>query len=304
MDGTERYRAALDDLLFHHEVDATSRTIGADAVDGPIHCLDTGASHDERPPVLCLHGNGTPGADWVPLLPALADRRVLVPERPGHGCSAPLDYGGRTLRAVNASVHTAVLDELDVTSAVVVGNSFGGYHALSLALADPDRVDRLVVAGAPAGIDPKPPMATRLFGVPGIDRLWYRVTVPRDVDDARTVYRRINVHDPAALSTAFLEAYLAATRVPGRRRTLLSGFRSIVGLRGFAPSFLFREELPSIQIPTRFVWGDDDYFGDQQLGREVARTMPDAEFVGVDAAGHMPWLEPGDDGRDAILGFL
>jgi len=300
MDGTDRYRTALEALRSHHEVDAQSAFADIDGPVESIHYLDTGDRGSDRPPVVCLHGAGTPGADWIPLIPDLADRRVIVPERPGHGLTPPIDYGGTDFRAVNRTLLANLLATLDVETVSLVGNSFGGYHALSFAAASPDRVDRLVVAGAPAGVDPKPPMATRLFGVPGVSALWYRLTLPDDIDDARDVYDRINVHDATGLSAPFCEAYLAATRVGGRRRTLLSGFRDIVGLRGFARSFLLRGELPDIDVPTRFVWGDADYFGSQALGRDVAATMPDATFVGVDDAGHMPWLEPGSAGSDPI----
>lgn len=303
MDWTEQYRDAVERLLARHDVDARSRFADVDGPIGSVHYLDTGGG-DGRPPVVCLHGAGTPGTDWVPLLPALGDRRVIVPERPGHGLTPPVDYAGSDLRTVNRSLLVDLVASLDVDGVALVGNSFGGYHALSFALAEPDRVERLVVAGAPAGVDPKPPFATRLFGVPGVSRLWYRLTLPDDVDEARDVYGRINVRDASALSDPFCEAYLASTRVPGRRRTLLSGFRDVVGLRGFVPSFLIDDELPDVDVPTRFVWGDADYFGAQSLGRTVADRMPDAEFVGLDDAGHMPWLEPHDGGVTAIREFL
>lgn len=304
MDATGRYRAALDDLLAHHDVDAASRFVDVDDPVDRVHCLDTGAGSGDDTPIVCLHGAGTPGADWVPLLDAFPDRRVLVPERPGHGATPPTEYRGGGFARRNRSLLVDVLDALDVNAAAVLGNSFSGYHALGLATTTPERVERLVLAGAPAGIDARPPLATRLFGVPALNRAWYRLTLPDDVDDARTLYGRLNVTDPSALSTAFLDAYFASTRVPGRSRTLLSQFRSIVGLRGFDPSFLVRDDLPSIDVPTGIVWGADDYFGSQSLGRELSTEFPDAEFVGVDAAGHMPWLEPGPRGRDAIREFL
>lgn len=304
MDARARYRRALVGLLDDHGVEAKSRFV---AVGGPvdsIHYLDTGEAGNDRAPVLCLHGNGTPASDWVPLLPKFTDRRVLVPERPGHGLTPPSTYDPGTFAAVNRSLLVDLLDSLAVDAVTVVGNSFGGYHALSLAAHVPDRVERLVLAGAPAGVDPRPPMVVRLFGVPGLNRLWYRLSLPGDIAAARTVYRRLNVADASGLSTSFLEAYLAATSVPGRRRTLLSQFEDVVGLRGFSDSFLLGSRLDSVTPPTRLVWGDADFFGDQALGRRVAATLPDAEFVGVEDAGHMPWLEPDDTGRRAIVEFV
>ena len=304
MDARARYRRALVDLLDDYGVEAESRYVAAGGPVDSIHYLDAGETGDNRSPVLCLHGNGTPASDWVPLLPMLADRRVIVPERPGHGLTPPTTYDPGTFAAVNRSLLVELLDSLGVDAVTVVGNSFGGYHALSLAANVPERVERLVLAGAPAGVDPRPPMVVRLFGVPGLNRLWYRLSLPGDTGAARTIYRRLNVADASGLSTSFLEAYLASTSVPGRRRTLLSQFEDVVGLRGFSDSFLLGSRLESVTVPTRLVWGDTDFFGDQSLGRRIADPLPDAEFVGIEDAGHMPWLEPGDAGRRAIVEFI
>lgn len=147
-------------------------------------------------------------------------------------------------------------------------------------------------------------MVVRLFGIPGLNRLVYRLSLPGDVATARTVYRRLNVADASGLSTSFLEAYLASTGVSGRRRTLLSLFEDVVGLQGFSDSFLLGSRLDSVTAPTKLVWGDADFFGDQSLGRRIADSLLDAEFVGIEDAGHMPWLEPGDAGRRAIVEFV
>lgn len=304
MNGRERYRDALEDLLAYHDSRAVSRLVRVEGPVDRVHCLDTGDRGRSKAPVVLLHGAGTPVADWVPLVNAFPDRRVVAVERPGHGLSTPLDYGGWEYRTVNRTLLQRVLDDVGVESAVVVGNSFGGYHALSLALAVPERVERLVLAGAPAGVDDAPPWPTRLFGVPGVGPLWYRVSLPGDVSAAREFYDRVNVHDDSGLTDVFCRAYYHSTRVPGRRETLLSAFRDVVGVRGFADSFLLTDELADVAVPTRLVWGDRDYFGTQERGREVAQAIPDAECVGVDAAGHMPWLEPHDDGVDAIVDAL
>lgn len=293
----QRYRDALTALLDAYGIDADASHV---PVDGPVeslHCLDTGGTGE---PVVLLHGAGTAAAEWVPLLPHIEDRRVVVPERPGHGLSPGLNYGGRDVRAVVRSLLRSLFESLDLGAVTVVGNSFGGYHALSVAAAAPERVTRLVLPGAPAGLERGCPFVTRAFGVPLVSRVWYPATLPDDIAAARTVYRRLDVADTSALSDTFLECYVASTRCPGRRETLRSMFGEIVGLRGFSRSFLLRDELPAIDVPTRFVWGDADFFGDQALGRRAADAMPSAEFVPLEATGHKPWLEPHDSGVEAI----
>ncbi|MER3408776.1 MAG: alpha/beta hydrolase, partial [Thermoleophilia bacterium] len=71
--------------------------------------------------------------------------RVLCPDLPGHGGSAPLP--GASLPAL-AEVVGALAEEEGMLPAVVVGHSLGGVVALWLAAQRPDRVRGIVLAGA------------------------------------------------------------------------------------------------------------------------------------------------------------
>jgi 2-hydroxymuconate-semialdehyde hydrolase len=115
--------------------------------------------------VLLIHGSG-PGvsawANWRLTIPALeADFRVVAPDIAGFG------YTERGMDEYSLDTWTAhvvgVLDTLGIDSAHVVGNSFGGSLALSLAIRHPDRVRRLGLMGA-VGL-PFPL-------TPGLDAVW------------------------------------------------------------------------------------------------------------------------------------
>ena len=102
-------------------------------------------------PLLFIHGSG-PGvsawANWRLVLPELSRaRRVIAPDMVGFGFTerpAGIRYDMDTW--VRQAVD--VLDALDLPQADVVGNSFGGALALSLACRHPDRVRRLVLMGS------------------------------------------------------------------------------------------------------------------------------------------------------------
>lgn len=92
--------------------------------------------------VVLLHGQPGLGSDWQDVIQRLPGTlRCLALDRPGYGSSA-LRPGGF---AHNAS---AVVDELDargVERAVLVGHSYGGGVALSVAASAPHRVEALVL---------------------------------------------------------------------------------------------------------------------------------------------------------------
>jgi 2-hydroxymuconate-semialdehyde hydrolase len=125
--------------------------------------IDTGDTGGALPPVLLLHGSG-PGvsaaANWRTVLPALqAHRRVIAPDQLGFGGTATGEartYG----RAAWTEHALAVLDTLGVAEVDVIGNSMGGAVALSMAVARPAAVRRIVLMGTmgvamplPAGLD-------------------------------------------------------------------------------------------------------------------------------------------------------
>jgi len=117
----------------------------------PLHYHDSGTG----PALLCIHG-GAPGADgWGNFgqnVPALAKHfRTLVPDLPGYGRSgAPAAAGGGYEQQAHA--FAAMLGELGITKAHVVGMATGGAVAMALALHYPELLDRLVLVSSAGGL--------------------------------------------------------------------------------------------------------------------------------------------------------
>jgi pimeloyl-ACP methyl ester carboxylesterase len=92
--------------------------------------------------VVMLHGQPGSGSDWQQLADQLpAELRVVALDRPGYGGN-PLAAGGF---AVNARAVVAELDARGIERAVLVGHSYGGGVALSVAALAPGRVEALVL---------------------------------------------------------------------------------------------------------------------------------------------------------------
>jgi len=101
-----------------------------------------------------LHGGG-PGASGMSNfgrnLPAFAEHfRTLVVDQPGYGKSDKPDVRGNYFTFAAAALK-ALLDELDIEQAHLVGNSLGGGTAVRFALEYPGRAGRLVLMG-PGGL--------------------------------------------------------------------------------------------------------------------------------------------------------
>jgi pimeloyl-ACP methyl ester carboxylesterase len=298
----DRYDAALAALAAHHDVDVESRFL---AVDVPpverVHCLAAG----EGPPLLFLHGVGVGATSWLPLVAELAEECTCYAlDRPGRGRSDPLDHTTVDYRTHSTAVVEASVDALGVDTCPVVGNSFGGFQALLLALDRPERVESLALLGAPAGLSGEYPLRMRLGSLPWLGSKLVGLAQPDDLAGARELFGRAAVADPGSLPEPLLEAYLAELEPPGRTESLASVFRDSLGLRGVNPAYLVREELRNVRQPTLFVWGSEDQFFPPSVGQPVAEEMPDARFVTLDGVGHAPWLDDCERTVDELRTFL
>ena len=128
---------------------STNPEIGQSIAIGPV----TTNYHDvgEGAPVLMIHGSG-PGvsawANWRLPIAALSQHfRCLAPDMAGFGYSTVLDGYAFTREAWLEQL-IGFLDALGLEKVHVIGNSFGGSMALALAIATPERVDRLVLMGS------------------------------------------------------------------------------------------------------------------------------------------------------------
>jgi len=108
--------------------------------DRSIHYLERGRGE----PLLLIHGLGSSGADWALHVAALEARfRVIVPDLPGSGHSAPLP-DGCSIAEFAASLW-ALLDHLRESRVNIVGFSLGGAVGLEMALQRPAGVRRLAL---------------------------------------------------------------------------------------------------------------------------------------------------------------
>jgi len=107
----------------------------------------------DTPATLLLHGIGNYGRYWDFFADAVAGRlRLIATDARGHGESGKPADGYAPQEFVADAL--AVLDALAIERALIVGHSMGGTHAIRLAAAHPDRVERLVVVDA--GPEPMP----------------------------------------------------------------------------------------------------------------------------------------------------
>lgn len=246
-------------------VDAPTSPVPAD-VDALISWRESGAG----PPVVFLHGLGGTRTSWEPQLADLCDTfRCVAWDMPGYGASSPVEP--LTFPAVAAAV-IELLDTLGAPRADLVGESFGGMHALHTAIGYPDRVGRLVLAGtSPA------------FGLDGTDAEAWKASRLRRIGGGETP------SDMAAdvlreLAGPGIEDSVMAMRVAGFARITATGFRAAVEC---LPTHDVRDRLAGIEAPTLVVVGGLDTETPVSYATALADGLASARLVVLDSVGHL-----------------
>jgi pimeloyl-ACP methyl ester carboxylesterase len=260
-------------------------------VDGRRHCL---AELGQGPPLILVHGLGGSLYDWRHLLRPLAqDFRVIAIDLLGSG-ESDLPKDADYSIAAQARRLRGILDRLEVHRPVLVGNSYGGAIALHFAEDWPGRVDRLVLINSACYAEQLPAYVT-LAKLPFAGCIAEVAPLGKATRWALANSNRT----VSILSDAEFDLYAQELRRPGRRRAMVEVLRSLVPPN--TAEFVAR--LRTIQAPALLIWGAVDKTIPVELGRRLAKDLPRAELVELDA-GHVPNQERPDDVLRLMREFL
>lgn len=241
------------------------------------------------PAVVLLHGGG-PGASGVTNysrnIAALAARyRVIVPDMPGYGRSSKGIDKSDPFGCL-ADAMRGLLDELSISTAHLIGNSYGGAAALRLALDTPGRVGKLVLMG-PGGIG-----TTRGLPTAGLNSLlaYYGGTGPSREKLAEFI-RNYLVYEGDSVPDELIDLRYDASIDPEVvADPPLSRPSGPFALRTLWRMDLTRDSrLSSLQTPTLILWGRDDKVNRPSGGPMLQNIMPNAELVMTSRTGH--WMQ-------------
>jgi pimeloyl-ACP methyl ester carboxylesterase len=251
--------------------------------------------HGQGRPVLFVHGGPNAASTWAPIVGRLSGFRALALDRPGCGLSESLPSAGDGSRIWDAmvEVQAAVIEALGGGSVDVVGSSFGGGCALSLAASRPDLVRRLVIEGVPTVEGMRIAPNLRILAAGPIGRSIARRPASQAV--LRRTFRQLGhrrLVDSGWPSGADLAWGLSMMNDTPTMRNEVALIQSAATWRGFRTGRLVPADiLGRIAAPTLWLWGDADPFGSPEVGEAWARRMPTATFEVLEASGHLPWLD-------------
>ncbi len=257
----------------------------------------------EGTPLLLVHGGMGEAFQWGSILPALAkSHRVLAVDRPGHGLADAFDYRGVDILAHARRFLGDILDSEGLPAVPIVACSMGGLWSVAFALSHPERVPRLVLVGAPAGIGRSVPLLMRLGTLPILKTLVRSQMQKPTRESTRAFWAQLMVAHPERLDDDFLDVSTAsqARNAP----TWFTLIDSAVDVRGMKQKLVLGDRWKQLSVPTTLIWGEKDAWGPPEVGEAVAASNPQLRVVRIPDAGHAPWFDEPDRVVNAILEAL
>jgi 3-oxoadipate enol-lactonase len=258
------------------------------AADGTtVHYRVVGRRHGE--PLVAIQGLGADSRGWIAQQRALAARyRLVLVDNRGVGRSGAPD-GPFDLEVMAADV-VAVLDDLDIDSAHVMGASMGGAISQVLAVRHAERVRSLVLACTACQ-----------------HHRWRRELLAE--------WREVALVEGMGALTSTAARWLVGPRNFLRLRPaigLLGPLAMRVGPEQFAAQVDailamdddLRFELRGVTVPTQVIVGSQDMLTPLGDSEEIAELIPGAELVVLGGAAHGLMVEQAGSYNRAVLGFL
>jgi 3-oxoadipate enol-lactonase len=246
---------------------------------------DSGAG----PPVVLIHGYPFNRTLWNEQVAALSNSyRVIAPDLRGFGESDSSD-GPATMDRMARDV-VELLDELEISSAVIGGLSMGGYVALAFYKQFPSRVRALVLADTRAQGDSAEAKQTRAQqaekalteGMAGIaDAMLQKLLTPETVSKRPEIVKRVR-------------DMMLKTKPAGTAAALL----------GMAERDDQTPSLSSITAPTLILVGVEDAITPLADSQKMHDAISNSRFVALENAGHVSNLERTEEFNKALLEFL
>ncbi len=238
--------------------------------------------HGEGAPLLLIHGLGYARWGWEPVVEPLARSfDVILFDNRGIGESdAP---PGPYTTAELAADALQVLDEAGVERAHVLGTSLGGMVAQELALAAPERVDRLVlVSTTPGGAEsfPMPEQTVKLMTSGATLRQFVENALAPGADQ-ELVERILRHRERTAQPLAAWGAQAAA-----------------------GAAFDALDRIEAIAAPTLVLHGTEDAVVDSRNTDLLAVRIPDVRVELIPGGGHIFFWEQPDGFVSVVTEFL
>ena len=258
---------------------------------GPVHYIDEGSGRT----LLLMHGNPDWSFLYRKIVAALSPNfRCVAPDYPGFGLSVhPAGYG------YTAAEHTGVIaelvDHLDLTDMVVMGQDWGGPIGLDIASRNPDRVHGLVMGNT--WFWPADDRLTKVFSKSLGSRPMQRLITKRNIFVTTLMKRELRVK----LSDKEFAHYTDVVPAPEWREGIAVFPKQLLDAHPWLGELEQRVATTLGDKPIVLIFGrKDPVLASDATIRRWRAQFPDATFIELPEAGHYIQEDAPDEIVEAI----
>jgi pimeloyl-ACP methyl ester carboxylesterase len=264
-----------------------------------VHYKVTGQG---QPTVVLLHGFAASVFSWRKVMDPLGDTGTVIAfDRPGFGLTErpmPGEWDGVSPYSpeAQADLTVALLDELGIGKAVLVGHSAGGTIALLTAIRYPERVEALVLEDAAVyDFSSTPGWMGPFLHMPLMDRVGPLLV--RSVTLWGEAAIRTAWSDPDRITVELISGYKKPLQVENWDRAL---WEVVLASHPLG----LEERLDEVSVPVLVIAGEDDRFVPARNNERLAAELPGAEFVVIPDCGHVPHEECPERFLESVTEFI
>ncbi|MDR1538936.1 MAG: alpha/beta fold hydrolase [Clostridiales bacterium] len=251
--------------------------------------------HDigEGYPVVLLHGSGpgvTAWANWNKLFPLLkGQHRVIAPDLAGFGFTERVPD---PVYSMNNWVQQTIdlFDALKIEKANLVGNSFGGALALSMAIRCPERVNKLVLMGS---------MGVSFPITYGLDQVWGYTPSEANMEELLEIF----TYDHSFATKDLIKTRYESSKQPGFQESFSAMFpqprqKSVESMAGN------QNYIRNIAHETLIIHGREDRVIPLETSLKLIQLIDNAQLHVFGHCGHWTQIEKTQEFADLLLNFF
>jgi 3-oxoadipate enol-lactonase len=282
------YQSAVLTNAFARAPRNPNRETGMDQLfaNGTVNAAQSGQESGGGRALFLFHSLLSDRASFDAIVPKLSHAfRVIVPELPGFGRS-PAVGGG--LADVADRMAEAVKDAAGAEDPIVLGNGYGGFVALQMAIRHPGIASRLILADCGAAFSESGREAFRNMAAASKAKGLAAIT---DVAMRRLFAPEFQAQHPDLMRDR-REAFLRTD--PEVFRTACDALAELD----------LRPRLAEVKVPVLVLVGEHDEATPPPMSHELAAGLPDARLKTLAGCAHVPQLQAPEMFLEAIGDFL
>ena len=256
-------------------------------VDGArIHFQEFG--DPAKPTLVLIHGYTASLYVWKTVAPMLAENglHVVALDLPGFGYSDKPKWFDYTITS-QARIVSRFMNRLGIGRATVIGSSYGGAVAATLALDYPERVEKLVLVDAVSNDNVKNHPILKLAAVPGVGEAITPFLIDSRAFQRHRMRKTLSRANHKLITNDRVESILRPLTAADAHRSLLATSRAWDACR-------IENDAHLINQPTLIIWGEDDSVIPVEEGYKLHDSILHSRLVVFKDCGHVPPEENSD----------